>query len=132
MAQVSQHQAQTDLVKFHQQQLKQLQEEIGDYLSDTDLVLDGGPSEVGLESTIIDCTSNLPRILRPGAITISMIEAVTGLKVSEFIFRYNSNDSKQETFALVVRLKITTHPKQKYFLDQQPVAGSGFIALEKY
>ena len=56
-------------------------EEIGDYLIDSDIVLDSRPSEVGLESTLIDCTSSAPRILRPGAITDAMIEAVTKVKV---------------------------------------------------
>ena len=42
-----------------------VKEEIGEYLSERDLVLDGGSSEVGLESTIIDCTADAPRILRP-------------------------------------------------------------------
>ena len=56
-------------------------EELGEYLDRDDLILDGGPSLVGVESTIIDCTSTAPRILRPGAITVEMIEAVTGLKV---------------------------------------------------
>jgi L-threonylcarbamoyladenylate synthase len=60
-----------------------VQEEIGDYLADSDLVLDGGSSEVGLESTIIDCTTDAPRILRPGAITIEMIEEVTGKTVAK-------------------------------------------------
>ena len=37
--------------------------------TDVDLVLDGGPSAVGVESTIVDCTTDPPSILRPGAIT---------------------------------------------------------------
>ena len=37
--------------------------------TDVDLVLDGGPSAVGVESTIVDCTTDPPTILRPGAIT---------------------------------------------------------------
>jgi hypothetical protein len=67
---------------FHQQLRQAVQEEIGEYLDQQDLILDGGPSSVGVESTIIDCTSDAPRILRPGAITIEMIEESTGLKVS--------------------------------------------------
>jgi L-threonylcarbamoyladenylate synthase len=38
-------------------------------------VLDGGPCEVGIESTIVDCTGPTPHILRPGAITLAMVEA---------------------------------------------------------
>ena len=106
------------------------QEEIGDYLSERDLVLDGGPSEVGLESTIIDCTSESPRILRPGAVTISMIEEVTGIKV------VNSssgqvNSPKQKDTRVSGSLENHYAPKAKVFLDQQPVRGSGFIALSE-
>lgn len=50
-------------------------EELGD---DVDLVLDGGCCEVGLESTIVDLSTNHTRILRPGGVTRSQIEAVTG------------------------------------------------------
>jgi L-threonylcarbamoyladenylate synthase len=41
-----------------------------------DLVLDGGPCPVGLESTIIDVTGDPPAVLRPGAITAEQIAAV--------------------------------------------------------
>ena len=101
-------------------------EEIGDYLSDSDIVLDGGPSEVGLESTIIDCTSNAPRILRPGAITDLMIEAVTKVKVSK--------DINKDLSGLDIRVSgsLENHyaPKAKVILDQEPIAGSGYIALD--
>ena len=106
-----------------------VQEEIGSYLSDTDLVLDGGPSVVGVESTIIDCTGELPRILRPGAITIEMIEEVSGLKVSDSTNK-KSDDFKQEGIRVSGSLENHYAPKARVFLDQQPVDGSGFIALE--
>ena len=105
-------------------------EELGDYLLDTDLVLDGGPSVVGVESTIIDCTGELPRILRPGAITIVMIEDVTGLKVSNSL-EEQSDDLKQGTIRVSGSLENHYAPKAQVFLDQTPVNGSGFIALEK-
>ena len=106
-----------------------VKEELGDFLADTDLILDGGPSEIGLESTIIDCTSNSPRILRPGAITIAMIEEVTGLEVSNF--REEQSDSlKQKTIRVSGSLESHYAPKAQVFLDQPPVNGSGFIALE--
>jgi L-threonylcarbamoyladenylate synthase len=35
---------------------------------DVDFVLDGGPSPIGVESTIVDCTVNPPQVLRPGGI----------------------------------------------------------------
>jgi L-threonylcarbamoyladenylate synthase len=49
--------------------------EFGDALP---IVLDGGPCEVGIESTIIDLSSREPRILRPGGISREAIEAVIG------------------------------------------------------
>ena len=104
-------------------------EEIGDYLSDSDIVLDGGPSEVGLESTIIDCTSSTPRILRPGAITIEMIEEVLELKVSDSTEK-NSDEFMKEEIRVSGSIENHYAPKAKVFLDQQPVPGSGFIALE--
>ena len=42
------------------------------------LILDGGPCEVGLESTVVDVTGVRPRILRPGGVTLEMLEGVVG------------------------------------------------------
>jgi L-threonylcarbamoyladenylate synthase len=106
-----------------------VREELSDYLAATDLVLDGGPSEVGLESTIIDCTGELPRILRPGATTIEMIKEVSGLKVFDSNEK-NSDDLKQEDIRVSGSLENHYAPKAKVFLDQQPLDGSGFVALE--
>ena len=59
-------------------------DELGDVLDPArDCILEGGPSEVGVESTIVDCTGDAPRLLRPGAIGVEEIEAVTGLEVAE-------------------------------------------------
>ena len=101
-------------------------EEIGDYLSDSDIVLDGGPSDVGLESTIIDCTLSAPRILRPGAITEVMIEAVAKVRVFENI------DKNLSGLDIRVSGSLENHyaPKAKVILDQEPIAGTGYIALE--
>jgi L-threonylcarbamoyladenylate synthase len=44
--------------------------------TDVDLVLDGGPSEVGIESTIVDLSAAVPRLLRPGRITRAELERV--------------------------------------------------------
>ena len=43
-----------------------------------DLILDAGPTAVGIESTVLDLTGPRPRILRPGPIGAAAIEAVTG------------------------------------------------------
>jgi len=96
-----------------------VQEEISAYLSARDVIVDGGPAQVGLESTIIDCTRDAPTILRPGAITQAMIEEATGLQVSE------KNDSQ-----IRVSGSLEKHyaPNAKVILDAQAIAGQGFIA----
>ena len=47
-------------------------EDLGD---DIDIVLDGGECEVGLESTIVDCTGDVLEVLRPGAVTLDALQA---------------------------------------------------------
>lgn len=54
-----------------------VQSEFGDSL----LVLDGGACEVGIESTIIDCTRGVPVLLRPGQISREQVQAACGLKL---------------------------------------------------
>jgi L-threonylcarbamoyladenylate synthase len=96
-----------------------VQEEIGGYLVPQDLILDGGAAQVGLESTIIDCTGDAPKILRPGAITQTMIEEVTGLKVSENInLDIRVSGSLEKHYA----------PNAQVLLDVQASEGQGFIA----
>ena len=56
-----------------------VREEFGDALR---VVLDGGESPIGLESTIVSCIDNQPRLLRPGFITRSQLEAVVGKLVT--------------------------------------------------
>lgn len=46
--------------------------------SDLELILDGGPCRVGLESTVLDVSGERPRLLRPGAVTRERIEALVG------------------------------------------------------
>ena len=53
-------------------------EELG---SEVDLILDGGSCSVGVESTIIDLSGSQPRLLRPGHITITELEAVLQTEV---------------------------------------------------
>jgi len=49
---------------------------------DVDLILDGGQCEVGIESTIVDVTGELPAILRPGRITAAQIEALLHIELA--------------------------------------------------
>jgi L-threonylcarbamoyladenylate synthase len=95
-------------------------EELANYLSKDDLVLDGGACAVGVESTIIDCTGLLPRVLRPGAISTAMIEEVTGLNAV-------SVDGQDE---IRVSGSLENHyaPAAKVLLCEVPIVGQGFIA----
>ena len=54
--------------------------ELGDRLvPGNDVVLDGGPCRVGVESTIVDCTGTAPRILRPGGVSAAEVADVGGV-----------------------------------------------------
>lgn len=56
------------------------------------MILDGGRVEIGLESTILDMTVSPPMILRPGAITMDMLEAVIGdVNIDQTILGNESN-----------------------------------------
>ena len=94
-------------------------EELGTYLSCDDLVLDGGPCDIGIESTIIDCTGEFPKILRPGGITALMINESTGL-------------STQANLKAEIRVSgsLENHyaPSSKVILHETPKMGQGFIA----
>jgi L-threonylcarbamoyladenylate synthase len=50
---------------------------LGPFVDDL-LILDGGPTTVGLESTVLDVTADPPRILRPGMVTAPMLREVIG------------------------------------------------------
>jgi len=49
---------------------------------DVDLIVDGGPCAVGVESTIVDLSSDRPAILRPGAVTREAVEEAIGESVA--------------------------------------------------
>lgn len=54
---------------------KDVQEDLEDRIAG---LIDGENTEIGLESTVVDCTGRLPMILRPGGITREMLEEVIG------------------------------------------------------
>jgi len=104
-------------------------EELGEFLNSYDQIIDGGACSVGVESTIIDCTGDFPRILRPGAITLEMIEASTGMKIS--VGGKTKANKAEEEIAIRVSGSLENHyaPAAKVILDQEPVEGQGFMAL---
>jgi L-threonylcarbamoyladenylate synthase len=103
-----------------------VKEELSDYLKLDDLILDGGPSLVGVESTIINCTNATPIILRPGAITTAMIDDLLGINI-EVATKKNIKNIKAPGL-----LESHYSPKAKVYLSGTPAIGDGFIALSKF
>jgi L-threonylcarbamoyladenylate synthase len=97
--------------------------DLSDYLKPDDLILDGGSSSVGVESTIINCTNTMPSILRPGGITAAMISDLLGIQIEVFV-KNNSDQIRAPGL-----LESHYSPKAKVYLSGTPSAGDGFIAL---
>ena len=55
---------------------------VNDLGDSVDLVLDGGPCAIGIESTIVECTSSSVQVLRPGKVNALEIARITGLSIS--------------------------------------------------
>jgi L-threonylcarbamoyladenylate synthase len=96
--------------------------ELGKFLSSNDQILDGGSSQIGIESTIIDCTQDTPKILRPGRVSLEMIEELLSFKIEQ---TYTSNNN------IKVSGLLESHyaPNAKVSLFGTPKTGDGFIAL---
>jgi L-threonylcarbamoyladenylate synthase len=119
-------------------------DELSEYLTPEDQILDGGACAVGVESTIIDCTGDAPKILRPGAITARMIEECTGMNLgSKFVLTDEdlpgilvngktvaSDDAGVDSNAIRVSGSLENHyaPAAKVLLCETPLPGQGFVA----
>ena len=96
--------------------------ELGPYLQPGDRVLEGGLCQIGLESTIIDCTGERPAVARPGAITHQMIRDVTGLDPVAFSGHIRVSGTLTSHYA----------PRARVTLDATPHPGDGLIALSSH
>jgi len=101
-----------------------VQIELGNYLSQKDEILDGGFSTVGIESTIIDCSSNSPTILRPGGVSAQMVEDLLKIKLTNL---HLSNYFKKAPGLLESHYS----PNAQIILNGEPMPGDGFIALSE-
>jgi L-threonylcarbamoyladenylate synthase len=99
-----------------------VRDELGALMSPDDLILEGAPSDVGIESTIVDCTGAAPVVLRPGSITDDMIVAATGLALGERDASIRVSGSLPAHYA----------PAATVVLDVAPHPGDGFIALAEH
>ncbi len=100
-----------------------VQEELSEYLTLDDLILDGGPCQIGIESTIIDCTKQTPQILRPGGVTQEQIAELINLELDKKSYTHG-DDMKAPGL-----LESHYSPKAKVFLSGTPQPGDGFLAL---
>ena len=96
--------------------------ELGDYLADSDIVLDGGNSSIGIESTIIDCTRESPLILRPGFITESMINGIRKLGSQKKTRMNRVSGNFEKHYA----------PSARILMDVNPQPGQAFFAMSQY
>jgi len=97
-------------------------EELETYLAKSDKILDGGSSQIGIESTIVDCTKDVPVILRPGYITSEIIESFLSVNVAKF-------DSTNNKIMSPGLLESHYSPNAQVILNGVPQPGDGFIAL---
>jgi len=98
--------------------------ELGAFLEPTDQILNGGNCKVGIESTIIDCRFENPIIVRPGAVTLEMIQDFC--KPTMAARAQKILDKK-----LKVSGVMESHyaPKARIILNGSPKVGDGFIGV---
>ena len=97
--------------------------ELENYLSESDFILEGGKSDIGIESTIIDCRYAKPTILRPGSITVAMINSVVkveSINIENPQFRVSGNLEKHYA------------PITKVILNKTPKSGQAYIAVSSF
>jgi L-threonylcarbamoyladenylate synthase len=98
--------------------------ELGGLLDpDRDLILDGGPTRVGLESTIVDCTGPQPRLLRPGGISSVQVTAITGLELAEPDTSVRAPGTLASHYAPAARVQIRADAGPDEPPQQDPLVG---------
>lgn len=106
------------------------------------MILDGGAVNIGLESTIVDLTTDMPTILRPGYITLQMVREVLGqaeidrgLIADDSGIRPKAPGMKYRHYAPKADLKIIEGPVEKviaYINEQAEKPGrTGIICTEE-
>lgn len=95
--------------------------ELGSKLNDGDLILDGGNSAVGIESTIIDCTQSRPRILRPGAISAEQIMNTINMTMLDSGEKIRVSGALESHYA----------PRARVILNADAEPGDGLIAMSQ-
>jgi L-threonylcarbamoyladenylate synthase len=100
-----------------------VKEELDRYLLKQDLILNGGSSSVGVESTIVDCTNEQAMILRPGVITEKMIKTITNVQIQNFdLPKIRTSGAFASHYS----------PKAEVVLNGTAKKGDGFLALSSF
>ncbi len=96
-------------------------DELGQEFETKDLILNGGQCTIGIESTIVNCLGIVPSIIRPGAITVEMINKLLANN-------YVQNNTSKEVKASG---NLDSHyaPKAKILVNGEAKSGEGLIAL---
>ena len=99
-------------------------EELGELLDPArDLIVDGGPTSVGLESTIVDATGPRPRLLRPGGISAAAIASVTGLDFATAASPVRAPGTLAAHYAPAARVRILAGAGPAEPTDRDPAVG---------
>lgn len=98
-----------------------VKEELGDFLTLYDQILDGGNSFIGIESTIIDCTGATPIILRSGNVTKEEIEYELGSEELKLLpsSKIKFSGSFEKHYA----------PQCRVIVDARVIEGAAFLGL---
>jgi L-threonylcarbamoyladenylate synthase len=100
-----------------------VRKDIGNNLNENDVIISGQSCEIGIESTIIDCLSKQPKIIRPGFITSERIAKLTNLKIDTSSFLVKIKHSGQHNSHYAPNAKIVVLGESQF--------GDGFLALSK-
>ena len=99
-------------------------EEISFKLKNKDIIIDGGSCSIGIESTIIECTGPYPRVIRPGSITLELMENLLGTIEEKAPLNTGIRASGM--------LEIHYAPKAKLFIGEMAQPKDGLLALSSY
>ena len=87
-----------------------------------DLILDAGPTVIGLESTVLDLISTVPRVLRPGAITASQLSRVLG---TEIVFGGQTTTAPESALRSPGQMEIHYAPRALLVIKESNDIASG-------
>jgi L-threonylcarbamoyladenylate synthase len=100
---------------------------VNDLGDDVSLVLDGGICDIGIESTIIDCTSDRPQILRSGAISKSELEEIGKIEIADSDGDSRAPGMLEKHYAPNCRVELVENPQQALHRFDE-ISAQGLVA----